>query len=204
MVFDRLRGLFEQKPPSRVELQPDSVWLSAQAKLNGVRNELAKRSAEGSAMIALVAHFADVLQELEQIAAAHTGSGSVRAVLAQQLSADGATRFPLGESETIDLVIAERHPLASVDAELMRFAEALPCRCRMVHHLSLDDALLRFFGSDSIRTLLAQMGATEDEPITHTLITRSIQQAQQKIEAAAIGHIDANSAEEWLEVNVRV
>src|SRR5688500_16182195 len=204
MIFDRLRGMLGQKPPSRVELQPDSVWLSNQAKLTGVRNELAKRSAVGSAMIALVAHFPDVLRELEQIAAAHTGPGSVRAVLAKQFSADGATRFPLGESETMDLIVAERHPLASVDAELVRFADALPCRCRMVHHLSLDDALLRYFGSDRIRELLTRMGATEDEPITHALINRSIQQAQEKIEAAAIGHIDANSAQGWLEVNVRV
>ena len=195
--------LFKPKELSRVEREPDNVWISTAAKYKGVRNALAAKAAQDSAMVALVAHFPDVLRELETIATEHSGAGSVRAVLARQLSAEGAARFPLGADTTLELIVAERHPLRSVDAELNEFAEALPCRCRIAHHLSLDDPLLRFFGSESIRQLLGRLGATEDEPITHQLITRSIENAQEKIEAKVTNPVDANSAAGWLEVNVR-
>lgn len=211
MIFQRLRKwLRALGNPSGVGVLPDHVWISSRAKLDGIRRELDERSANGAALIALVAHFPDVLVELERIAAEYSGSASVRAVLAGELSTEAAAGLPLAESDVMALVVAERHPLTSVDDELLQFAEALPCRCRIVHHLSLDDPLLRFFGAQSLRTLLDRLGPafdrlemTEDEPITHGLVTRSIRRAQHEIEAQSTGRFDADSAAAWLEKNTR-
>src|SRR5690606_28010847 len=48
--------------------------------------------------------------------------------------------------------------------------------------LSLEDDLMRLFGSDRIARLMDRMGAQDGEVLTHPLITRSIEQAQKRVE----------------------
>lgn len=190
-----------RRTSSNVRLIADRVWLSSRARLAGLREAVRERSADGATMILLIAHFPDVLAELEPMAAEYAGSAFVRAFLSRQLSPGAARSLPLGESDVVDLIVAERHPLASVDEALIGFAEELPCRSRIVFHLSLDDALLQAFGSESIRATIEQLGATEEEAITHDLVTRSIRRAQRRIERRSTGRSDADSAAEWLERN---
>ena len=49
--------------------------------------------------------------------------------------------------------------------------------------LSLEDDLMRLFGSDNISSIMDKLGMEEDEPIEHKLVTRSIESAQKKVEA---------------------
>jgi len=49
-------------------------------------------------------------------------------------------------------------------------------------YLSLEDDLLRIFGSDRISGLMEKLGMEEDEPIEHTMISRAIENAQRKVE----------------------
>jgi hypothetical protein len=197
-----LGGLFGGgRTGSKTELVDDHVWMSHRAKLRGIRKELAKQTASGTTLIALVAHFPDLLTELEGIANGYDGPASVRALLAGQLSPDAARRLPLRESDVVEVIVAERHPLASSDEKLREFAEALPCRSRVVYHVSLDDAVLRASGSDKLRGVLDRLGATEDEAITHGMVTQSIRRFQQRTEARAKDRSDAGSAAEWLERN---
>ncbi len=49
-------------------------------------------------------------------------------------------------------------------------------------YLSLEDDLLRIFGSDRITTIMEKLGMEEDEPIEHGMITRAIENAQRKVE----------------------
>ena len=49
--------------------------------------------------------------------------------------------------------------------------------------LSLEDDLMRLFGSDNIANIMEKLGMGEDDPIEHKLVTRSIEQAQKKVEA---------------------
>ena len=86
----------------------------------------------------------------------------MRATLASNLSTDIANRLNVDESATIDVIVAERHPMFSVDEKLMQFAEDLPCRCRIVHHLSVDDPLLKVIAGEWIEGVLEQLGMTED------------------------------------------
>jgi hypothetical protein len=204
MLLELIRRVLQARTHSRrLETVPDRVWISSSAKLNGIRLELDQLSARGASLVALVAHFPDTLHALEEVAANYHGSRSVRAVLARHLSTEAAGSLPATESDVVELVVAERHPLASKDVDLIRFAEALPCQCRIVHHLSLDDPLLLWFGTESVRALLDRLGTTADEPITHPLITLSIKRAQEKIAAEVVGPHDADSAGAWLERNVR-
>jgi len=49
-------------------------------------------------------------------------------------------------------------------------------------YLSLEDDLLRIFGSERISGFLNKLGMEEDEPIEHSMITRAIENAQRKVE----------------------
>lgn len=49
--------------------------------------------------------------------------------------------------------------------------------------LSLEDDLMRIFGSDKISGLMNTLGMKEDEPIEHKMITNAIAKAQKKVEA---------------------
>ncbi len=49
-------------------------------------------------------------------------------------------------------------------------------------YLSLEDDLLRIFGSDRISGIMDKLGMGEDEPIEHTMISRAIENAQRKVE----------------------
>ncbi len=48
--------------------------------------------------------------------------------------------------------------------------------------LSLEDDLLRIFGSGRITGIMDKLGMEEDEPIEHSMITRAIENAQRKVE----------------------
>jgi preprotein translocase subunit SecA len=49
-------------------------------------------------------------------------------------------------------------------------------------YLSLEDDLLRIFGSDRISGILDKLGMEEDEPIEHRMISNAIENAQRKVE----------------------
>ncbi len=49
-------------------------------------------------------------------------------------------------------------------------------------YLSLEDDLLRIFGSDRLSSLMDKLGMDEDEPIEHNMISKAIENAQRKVE----------------------
>ena len=48
--------------------------------------------------------------------------------------------------------------------------------------LSLEDDLLRIFGSDRLSFVMDKLGMEEDEPIEHSMVTKAIENAQRKVE----------------------
>lgn len=193
--------LFGSSEPSTVEVLSDRIWMSQQAKWKGIRKEIEERSASGAVVILLVAHFADTLEQLDAIAAQPHGGAPVTATLVEALSNDIAVRLK-DETATIDLIVGERHPLREVDESLLEFAKEVPCRCRVAHHLSLDDPLLKLFSGEWVAGVLKKLGMTENESIQSSMVSRRVKDAQKKIHANAIGDSKVGSAAEWLERNM--
>ncbi len=77
----------------------------------------------------------------------------------------------------------ERHESRRIDNQLRGRAgrQGDPGSARFF--LSLEDQLMRIFGGEKIASLMDMMGADEEMPIEHKLVTRSIQNAQKKVEA---------------------
>jgi len=76
----------------------------------------------------------------------------------------------------------ERHESRRIDNQLRGRSgrQGDPGESRF--YLSLEDDLLRIFGSERISSIMDRLGVAEDEPIEHPLISRSIEGAQKKVE----------------------
>jgi preprotein translocase subunit SecA len=77
----------------------------------------------------------------------------------------------------------ERHESRRIDRQLRGRAgrQGDPGSSRF--YLSLEDDLMRLFGSDRIAGLMTRMGVEEGEVIEHGLVTRAISRAQKRVEA---------------------
>jgi preprotein translocase subunit SecA len=83
----------------------------------------------------------------------------------------------------LHIVGTERHESRRVDNQLRGRAgrQGDPGSSRF--YLSLEDDLLRIFGSDRIAPIMSKLGMEEGEPIEHNLINRAVENAQKKVEA---------------------
>ena len=77
---------------------------------------------------------------------------------------------------------SERHESRRIDRQLRGRAGRQGDPGASQFFLSLEDDLMRLFGSERIAKLMDRMGAQEGEVLTHPLITRSIETAQKRVE----------------------
>jgi len=93
-----------------------------------------------------------------------------------------AERDKVLEAGGLHIVGTERHESRRVDNQLRGRSgrQGDPGSSRF--YLSLEDDLLRIFGSDKITVWMERMGLQDDEPIEHRWITSSIENAQKKVE----------------------
>ncbi len=82
----------------------------------------------------------------------------------------------------LHIIGSERHESRRIDRQLRGRAGRQGDPGATQFFLSLEDDLMRLFGSDRIAKLMDRMGAEEGEMLTHPLITRSIEQAQKRVE----------------------
>jgi len=83
----------------------------------------------------------------------------------------------------LHIIATERHEARRIDNQLRGRAgrQGDPGSSRF--YLSLEDDLLRLFGSDRISKIMEKLGMEEGEPIEHTMVTRAIETAQKRVEA---------------------
>ena len=83
----------------------------------------------------------------------------------------------------LHIIGTERHEARRIDNQLRGRAgrQGDPGSSRF--YLSLEDDLLRIFGSDRISGIMARLGMEEGQPIEHSMITKAIENAQRKVEA---------------------
>jgi preprotein translocase subunit SecA len=83
----------------------------------------------------------------------------------------------------LHILATERHEARRIDNQLRGRAgrQGDPGSSRF--YLSLQDDLMRIFGSDRISGLMLKLGMEEGVPIEHRMVTRSIERAQKQVEA---------------------
>jgi preprotein translocase subunit SecA len=83
----------------------------------------------------------------------------------------------------LHILATERHEARRIDNQLRGRAgrQGDPGSSRF--YLSLEDDLMRIFGSDRISGLMQRLGMEEGVPIEHGMVTRAIERAQRQVEA---------------------
>jgi len=77
----------------------------------------------------------------------------------------------------------ERHESRRIDNQLRGRSGRQGDPGRSKFYLSLEDDLMRIFGSDQLGNMLTKLGLQEGEAITHPWINKALEKAQQKVEA---------------------
>lgn len=81
----------------------------------------------------------------------------------------------------------ERHESRRIDNQLRGRAGRQGDPGESEFYLSLEDDLMRLFGSDRVKHVMEKLGLPEGEPITHSMINKAIANAQTKIESRNFG-----------------
>ncbi|SDW72526.1 protein translocase subunit secA [Lutibacter oricola] len=85
------------------------------------------------------------------------------------------------------IIGTERHDSRRVDRQLRGRAGRQGDPGSSQFYVSLEDNLMRLFGSERIAKMMDRMGLEEGEVIQHSMITKSIERAQQKVEENNFG-----------------
>ncbi len=96
------------------------------------------------------------------------------------------TDIVLGEGvakiDGLHIIGTERHEARRIDNQLRGRAGRQGDPGSSCFYLSLEDNLLRIFGSDRLGSIMDKLGMEENQPITHALVTRAIETAQRRVE----------------------
>lgn len=91
------------------------------------------------------------------------------------------------EAGGLAIIGTERHESRRVDRQLRGRAGRQGDPGSSQFFVSLEDNLMRLFGSERIAALMDRMGLKEGEVIQHSMITKSIERAQKKVEENNFG-----------------
>ncbi len=182
----------------------DLVYNTENAKFNAVIDEIEEMRADGrpvlvgtvsieaserlSFMLTQRGISHDILnaKQHEREAAIVSGAGEPGVVTIATNMAGRGTDIKLGdgvaESGGLHIIGTERHEARRIDNQLRGRSgrQGDPGSTRF--YLSLDDELMRRFGTDRIRGLMGKLGMDDETPIEHGIISKSIESAQTKVE----------------------
>ena len=195
----------------------DKVWFDETTKLQQVCNNVAAAGLDGRSVLLLsyfdatLARLSSQLQEKgishdrfsafnpAELCASSAGKVWVGSALAFNV---GQTTSPAVTGKLLEIIVAEHHPMQSRDQQVVDSAKRLACEGHLCFHFSLDDPLMRHFGSETIKALYEHLGIPKDECVSHHLVTRAIRTAQEKIESRVGRDVPTHSAEDWFKYNL--
>lgn len=118
-------------------------------------------------------------------------AGLTRTVTIATNMAGRGTDIKLGpgvkEAGGLAIIGTERHESRRVDRQLRGRAGRQGDPGSSQFFVSLEDDLMRMFGSESIAGIMDRLGLKEGEVIQHRMITKSIERAQKKVEENNFG-----------------
>ena len=191
------------KPMIRTDA-PDVIYKTKLAKYKAAVNEIEAchksgrpvlvgttsiaQSEELSAMLKRrgIAHNVLNAKYHEQEAEIISHAGQYGAVTIATNMAGRGTDIVLGEGVPelggLHIIGTERHESRRIDNQLRGRCARQGDPGSSKFFLSLEDDLMRLFGSDNIAGIMDKLGMEDDEPIEHSLVTKSIENAQKKVE----------------------
>jgi len=182
----------------------DSVYKTRREKFNAVVKEIATLHAQGRPVLVgtISVETSEMLSRLlkkeglihsvlnakyhQQEAEIVSRAGQRGAITIATNMAGRGTDIKLGEGVAaaggLHVLGTERHESRRIDRQLRGRCSRQGDPGSSHFFISLEDDLMRLFGSDRIVKLMERMGLEEGEELKHGLLNRSIQQAQKRVE----------------------
>ncbi len=193
--------------PIRRNDKPDLIYKSRREKYNAIADEVERLHGQGLPVLigTVTVEVSETLSKMlkrrgvkhevlnakfhQREAEIVAGAGQRDAVTIATNMAGRGTDIKLGaaldlttEEAGLQIVGTERHESRRIDRQLRGRSGRQGDPGQSVFFLSLEDDLMRMFGSDRIAAWMDRSGAEEGEVITGALITRAIEQAQKRVE----------------------
>ncbi|AUQ64295.1 preprotein translocase subunit SecA [Phaeobacter inhibens] len=115
-------------------------------------------------------------------AIAETPDGDHEAIRARIEEAHVADEEAVKQAGGLFVMASERHESRRIDNQLRGRSGRQGDPGRTVFYLSLEDDLMRIFGSERLDKLLSTLGMKEGEAIIHPWVNKSLERAQAKVE----------------------
>ena len=201
----KLAAIKEGKEPEyRAALERSISGLEAAAKDGGIKHEvLNARQHEREAFIVAQAGVPGAVTIATNMAGRGTdiqlgGNADMRIAAELADMPEGAERSAKEQAIRTDIqrlkdealaagglyvLASERHESRRIDNQLRGRSGRQGDPGRSKFFLSLQDDLMRIFGSDRMDSMLQKLGLKEDEAIVHPWINKALEKAQQKVEA---------------------
>ena len=192
------------KPMIRIDY-PDAVYKTEKAKFKAIIKEISElykigrpvlvgtRSIEKSELLSSMLKKLGIPHQVLN-AKYHEKEAEIIAKAGQKGSVTIATNMAgrgvdivLGEGVAelggLHIIGTERHESRRIDNQLRGRAgrQGDPGSSRF--YVSLEDELMRLFGSEKIKGIMDKLGVDEDQPIEHPIISKAIESAQKKVES---------------------
>ncbi|MCK8824095.1 preprotein translocase subunit SecA [Fuchsiella alkaliacetigena] len=114
-------------------------------------------------------------------------AGQLKSVTIATNMAGRGTDIVLGEGVEerggLYVIGTERHESRRIDNQLRGRTGRQGSPGVSQFYVSLEDELMRLFGSDKIGGMMDTLGLDEDQPIEHSLISKALENAQKKVES---------------------
>ncbi len=108
--------------------------------------------------------------------------GDVMEAKPSEVNDPDGNKIDVTECGGLHIIGSERHESRRIDRQLRGRAGRQGDPGASQFMMSLEDDLMRLFNSERVARLMDRMGAKEGEVLTHPLISRSIEQAQKRVE----------------------
>ena len=191
------------KPIARDD-QDDAVYKTKREKYNAVIDQIEELRREGRPVLVGttsvevsetlsrmlkrkgIAHNVLNAKQHQREAEIVAHAGEIGAVTIATNMAGRGTDIKLGsgvvEKGGLFILGTERHDSRRIDRQLRGRSGRQGDPGTSKFYLSLEDDLMRLFGSDRISSVMERIGIKEGEVIQHPMITRSVERAQKKVE----------------------
>jgi len=206
-------SLFKKSAPFTVS---DKVWMTESEALRGLATEAMKAITQGEIPIA-VSFFEESKSKLIRFFL-NEGIPFVSCEKGIAIDVDENRRSVF----SVDAVHVERllqqtdlkkyklailfdghYPIISTEDKILDSIHSVVGTKSFVFCLSLDSPLMQFFGSERMKSLMESLGMKKDECVEHTMVSKSITRAREKIsEGVRVEHL-TTSEKEWFNKNVK-
>ena len=195
-------------PVKRID-HNDSVYKTKREKLNAIVEDIVASHEKGQPVLVGTITI-DASEELSQLlkkrgiphkvlnakfheleAEIIADAGQIGAVTIATNMAGRGTDIKLGEGVTelggLKIIGTERHESRRIDNQLRGRAGRQGDPGESKFYISLEDDLMRFFGSQNLMQMFNSLGMPEGEQIQHKMLNKAIERAQKKIESNNYG-----------------